>query len=159
MSAMTISINKNLSRRKFVQLTVGAAAPHALSRFAWAQTTWPNRAIVLTHGFAPGGGVDATARILADGLSRRLAQQVVVESKPGAGTTLAAAQLARAAPDGYALALFSSTHATSAAMHKSLSFQPVDEFSFVSMVTTFPYVIATYSDHPVRNVADLVGAA
>jgi tripartite-type tricarboxylate transporter receptor subunit TctC len=92
-------------------------------------------------------------------LSRRLGQQVIVESKPGAGTTLAAGQLARATPDGYTLSLFSSTYATSAAMHKSLSFQPVDDFSFVSMVTAFPYVIATYSDHPVRNVADLVGAA
>ena len=156
---MTISINKNLSRRKFVQLTVGAAAPHALSRFAWAQTTWPNRAIVLTHGFAPGGGVDATARILADGLSRRLGQQVVVESKPGAGTTLAAAQLARASADGHTLSLLSSTYATAAAMYKSLSFRPVDDFSMVSMVTEFPYVIATYADHPVRDIAGLISAS
>jgi tripartite-type tricarboxylate transporter receptor subunit TctC len=148
----------NPPRRSF-SLAGGAFALATALLTSWAQAAWPERPITLTHGFAAGGGVDATARILADGLSRRLGQQVVVESKPGAGTTLAAAQLARAAPDGYALALLSSTHATSAAMHKSLSFQPVDDFSMVSMVTAYPLVIATYSDHPVRTVADLIRAA
>jgi tripartite-type tricarboxylate transporter receptor subunit TctC len=156
---MAISTNKTLSRRQFVQLTVGSVAPHALSRFAWAQTTWPNRPIVLTHGFAPGGGVDATARILADGLSRRLGQPIIVEPKPGAGTTLAAAQLARASSDGHTLSLLSSTYATAAAMYKSLSFRPVDDFTMVTMVTEFPYVIATYSDHPIRDIASLISAS
>jgi len=57
----------------------------------------------MVHGFAPGGGADATARIAADGLSKLLGQNVLVESKPGAGTTLASAQAARAAPDGYTI--------------------------------------------------------
>src|SRR5262245_61736556 len=148
----------NPPRRSFY-LAGGAFALATALLTSWAQAAWPERPITLTHGFAAGGGVDATARILADGLSRRLGQPVLVESKPGAGTTLAAAQLARATPDGYTLALFSSTHATSAAMHKSLSFQPVDDFSMVSMVTAYPLVIATYADHPVRTVTDLISAA
>jgi tripartite-type tricarboxylate transporter receptor subunit TctC len=100
-----------------------------------------------------------TARILADSLSRRLRQPIVVESKPGAGTTLAAAQLARAAADGYTLSLFSSTYGTATAMYKSLPFRPVDDFAMISMVTEFPYVIATYSDHPVRSITSLINTA
>jgi tripartite-type tricarboxylate transporter receptor subunit TctC len=148
-----------LPRRRFLHLAASAAATPVMSHVARAQTGWPDRPITLTHGLAPGGGVDATARILTDGLSRRLRQQVVVESKPGAGTTIAAAQLARAAADGYALALFTATYATAAAMYKSLSFRPVDDFSMVSLVTEFPYVIATYSEHPVRSINDLISSA
>ena len=148
-----------LPRRQFLHLAAGAAVLPAVSRITRAQTGWPDRSITLTHGFAPGGGVDATARILAQGLSQRFRQTVVVESKPGAGTTLAAAQLARAKPDGYTLSLFSSTYGTAAAMYRSLSFRPVDDFSMVSMVTEFPYVIATYSDHPVHSITGLIDAA
>ena len=148
-----------LPRRRFLHLAAGAAALPMIPRVARGQTGWPERPITLTHGFAPGGGVDATARILAEGLSRRLRQPVIVESKPGAGTTLAAAQLARATADGYTLSLFSSTYGTAAAMYKSLSFRPVDDFSMVSMVTEFPYVIATYSEHPMRDIGALISAA
>ena len=146
-------------RRRFLQLTAGAVALPFVSRMASGQADWPQRYVTLTHGFVPGGGVDTTARILADGLSKRLGQQVVVESKPGAGTTLAAAQLARAAADGHTISLFSSTYGTAAAMYKSLPFRPVDDFTMISMVTEFPYVIATYSEHPVRSIPDLISAA
>jgi len=146
-------------RRNFLHLAASATALPAMPWIVRAQAGWPDRPITLTHGFAAGGGVDATARILAEGLSRRLRQQVIVESKPGAGTTLAAAQLARATADGYALSLFSSTYGTAAAMYKSLSFRSVDDFSMVSMVTEFPYVVATYSEHQVRNITSLISAA
>lgn len=66
-----------------------------------AFAAWPERNITLVHGLAPGGGVDVTARLIAEGLSRRLGQQVVVEPKPGAAATLGAAHVARASPDGY----------------------------------------------------------
>ena len=149
----------NLLRRQFLHWAAGAAALGAVPHLSRAQTAWPQRPIKLTHGFVPGGGVDTTARILGDGLSRHLGQPVIVESKPGAGTTLAAADLARATADGYTLSLFTSTYGTAAAMYKSLSFRPVDDFSMVSMVSEFPYVIATYSEHPVRSIPDLVSAA
>jgi tripartite-type tricarboxylate transporter receptor subunit TctC len=84
---------------------------------------------------------------------------VVVESKPGAGTTLAAAQLTRATADGHTISLFSSTYGTAAAMYKSLPFRPVDDFTMISMVTEFPYVIATYSEHPVRDITGLINSA
>ena len=147
-----------LPRRKFLHLVAGAAALPAVSRIARAQA-YPSRPITLVHGFAPGGGVDTTARIVAEGLSRRLGQPVVVESKPGASSTIASAQLARAAPDGHTLGLFSSTTGTAAAMYNKLPFQPVDGFSMISQIIEFPFVLATHADHSARSIPDLINAA
>ncbi|HEX5211555.1 MAG TPA: tripartite tricarboxylate transporter substrate binding protein [Pseudolabrys sp.] len=124
-----------------------------------AKAAWPERPIVLIHGFGPGGGVDVTARILATGLSKRLGQPVVVESKPGAATTIAAGQLARAAPDGYTLALFASTYGAAAAMYRKLAFRPVDDFSTISMVAEYPYVFAINAENPVQSFSDLLKVA
>ena len=73
-------------------------------RIATAQT-YPNRPIRLLHGFAAGGAADTMARIVSDGLSKRLGQPVVVEAKPGAGGNLAADAVAKSAPDGYTIGL------------------------------------------------------
>ena len=125
---------------------------------AAAQGTWPNRPITLVHGLPPGGSVDGIARIIADGLSARLGQQVVVDARPGAGATLAAGQVARAAPDGYTLLGIPSGHAVSAAMYKKLAYRPVDDFTFISTVTEYPFVLVTHAEHPIRTLADLVAA-
>src|SRR5262245_61598428 len=147
-----------LRRRRFLHLTAGAAVLPVVSRFAWAQA-YPTRPVTLMHGFVAGGGVDTTARIVAEGLSRRLGQQVIVESKPGASTTIAAAQLGRAAPDGHTLGVFSSTYGTAAAMYNKLPFRPVDDFSMISQIIEFPLVLATHSDHAARSISDIVSAA
>jgi tripartite-type tricarboxylate transporter receptor subunit TctC len=147
-----------LPRRKFLHLAAGAAALPAVSRIARAQA-YPTRPVTLVHGFAPGGGVDTTARIVAEGLSRRLGQPVVVESKPGASTTIASAQLARAAPDGHTLGVFSSTNGTAAAMYNKLPFRPVDGFSMISQIIEYPFVLATHADHSARSISDLINAA
>src|SRR6476646_2238089 len=104
-----------LSRRTML---AGLAATAAWPRHA--QAAWPDRNITLIHGLAPGGGVDVSARLSAEGLSKRLGQQVVVEPRPGAAGTLAAAQIARATPDGYTLGFIPSGHAVTAATYKSL---------------------------------------
>jgi tripartite-type tricarboxylate transporter receptor subunit TctC len=124
-----------------------------------ANAAWPERPISLIHGFGPGGGVDVTARILAKGLSERLGQPILVESKPGAATTIAAGLVARAAPDGYTLALFASTYAAAVSMHRQLAFRPVDDFSMISMVAEYPYVLAINAENPVRNFPDLLRTA
>jgi tripartite-type tricarboxylate transporter receptor subunit TctC len=125
---------------------------------AAAQTGWPNRPITLVHGLPPGGSVDGIARIIADGLSTRLGQQVVVDARPGAGATLAAGQVARAAPDGYTLLGIPSGHAVSAAMYKKLAYRPVEDFTFISTVTEYPFVLVTHAEHGIRTFADLVAA-
>jgi tripartite-type tricarboxylate transporter receptor subunit TctC len=124
-----------------------------------ALAAWPERAITLTHGLAPGGGVDVTARIVAEGLSRRLGQQVVVESKVGAAGTIAAAQIARATPDGYALGFIPGSHAVSAAMYKSLPYDAINDFTFIGQATDVPFLVVTYAEHEIRSMGDLVGLA
>src|SRR4051812_23333223 len=97
---------KKLTRR---HLLAGLAA--AATTSVRAQAGWPERPITLVHGLAPGGPSDIIARIIAEGLSRRLGQQVVVDARPGAGGRVAAAQIAKAAPDGYTLHGIPSGHA------------------------------------------------
>ena len=113
----------------------------------------------MLHGLTAGGGVDVSARLVADGLSKRLGQQIVVEPRPGAGGTLAAAQVARAAPDGYTLGFIPSGHAVTAATYKSLPYHPVDDFTIIGQAIEFPFVIVTHPKHPIRNMPDLIKAA
>jgi tripartite-type tricarboxylate transporter receptor subunit TctC len=131
----------------------------AVLRPGRAFAAWPERNISLIHGLTAGGGVDVSARLIADGLSRKLGQQVVVEPKPGAAGTLAAAQIARAAPDGYTLCWIPSGYAVTAAMYKSLPYQPIDDFTIIGQAIDFPFVMVTYPDHPIRSIPDLVMAA
>jgi tripartite-type tricarboxylate transporter receptor subunit TctC len=84
---------------------------------------------------------------------------VLVEGKPGASGTMAAAQVARAAPDGYTLFALPSGHAFAAATYKSLPYRTIDDFSMISMFTEYPYLMATYAEHSMRTVADLIRLA
>jgi tripartite-type tricarboxylate transporter receptor subunit TctC len=126
---------------------------------ARAETPWPNRAITLIHGFPPGGPVDIVARILAEALSRRLGQQVVVDPKPGAAGTMAAAQAARATPDGYTLFAIPATHTGTAAMYRTLPYRPIDDFALISTTVEYPYVLVTYAGHSIRTLADVITRA
>ena len=131
----------------------------ALSAFPAPALAQSGRAITLMHGFTPGANVDITARIIADGLSRRLGQTVVVETRVGAGGTVSAAAVARSAPDGHTLAILPSGHAVSAALYKQLAYNAVDDFGFISMLTENPFILVTYPDHPAKTVADVIKAA
>jgi len=144
----------NITRRTvIVGLSVSAALP------VRAQTAWPERAITLVHGLAPGGPSDIIARIIAEGLARRLGQQVVVDARPGAGGRVAAGQIARAAPDGYTLMTIPSGHAVSAALYKSLPYRTIDDFSMISLLTEYPFVVVTHAENPSRTLADLISTA
>jgi tripartite-type tricarboxylate transporter receptor subunit TctC len=112
----------------------------------------------MVHGLPPGGSVDGIVRIIADGLSGKLGQQLVVDARPGAGATLAAGQVARSAPDGYTLLGIPSGHAVSAAMYRKLAYRPVEDFTFISTVTEYPFVLVTHPDHPAKTLKDLVAA-
>ena len=124
-----------------------------------AFAAWPERNISLIHGLTPGGGVDVSARVIAEGLSRRLGQQIVIEPKPGAGGTLGAAPTARAAPDGYTLGWIPSGYAVTAATYKTLPYQPIDDFTIIGQAIEFPFVIVTYPDHTIRSMPDVIKAA
>jgi tripartite-type tricarboxylate transporter receptor subunit TctC len=146
---------RELHRRNVIVTGLSAL----LAGSARANPDWPERPITIVHGFPPGGPTDLIARIIAEPLTRHLRQRVLVEGKPGASGTTAAAQVARAAADGYTLFATPSGHAFVAATFKTLPYRPIDDFSTVSMLTEFPYLLATYSDHPMRSVADLIELA
>lgn len=138
----------------FAVATLFALAPSA----ADAQT-YPNRPIRLLHGFSPGGAADALARIVSDGLSKRLGQPVVVEAKPGAGGNIAAAAIANAAPDGYTLGLVTGAHAISGTLYKKLAYDPTDSFEMVSTLVYYALVIAVRADSPAKTLPDLIAMA
>ena len=123
------------------------------------QPAYPARPVVLTHGFAAGGNGDVISRIIADGLSSRLGQPLVVEPRPGAGGNTASARLAKSPPDGYTLITLTGGHAVSAAIYKSLPFEPVDDFQMVSLYGYQAFMVAVRQDSRIRSIADLIAAA
>jgi tripartite-type tricarboxylate transporter receptor subunit TctC len=145
----------SLTRRTML---AGLAAVAAL-RPERALAAWPERNISMIHGLTAGGGVDVSARVIAESLSRKLGQQIVVEPKPGAAGTLAAAQMARATPDGYQLGWIPSGHAVTAATYKSLPYHPIDDFTIIGQAIEFPFVIVTHPEHTIRNIPDLIRTA
>ncbi|WP_431285491.1 Bug family tripartite tricarboxylate transporter substrate binding protein [Humitalea sp. 24SJ18S-53] len=124
-----------------------------------AQAAWPERPITLVHGFGPGGNADAVARVVADALTHRLGKTVIVDARPGAAGVIATGQIARAAPDGYTLGYLVGAHAIAPAINKSLPYDPLTGFSFIGMAAEYPFVLLTYPDHAVRDLADFVRLA
>jgi tripartite-type tricarboxylate transporter receptor subunit TctC len=142
------------TRRRFLGgITALAVAP------ARAGPNWPERAVTLVHGFPPGGPVDTAARILAEGLSLRLGQPVIVEPKAGATGAIAAAHVARAANDGYTLLNIPASYTATAAIYRTLPYRPIDDFTMVSTTVGYPMVLATHAGHPMKTLSDLVSLA
>src|ERR1700712_3172639 len=130
---------------------VGASAASAQS--------YPNRVIRIIHGFAPGGAADTLSRIMAEGLSRQLGQNVIVEAKPGAGGNIGSEAVAKAEPDGYTLGLVTGGHAISGALYSDLRFQPVDSFQMISTVVYYALVVAVRSDFSAKTLGELIAIA
>ena len=125
---------------------------------AQAQTanTVPVRILV---GAPAGGTTDTMARTLAQALGQQLGRVVVVENKPGAGGNLAADMVAKAAPDGNTLLMSFTSHAINASLYPSLPFDPIKDFTPLTMVSTSPSILVAHPSLPVKNVADLVKLA
>lgn len=124
-----------------------------------AQAQRSTSPINLYVGFAAGGPADTLARIMGEQLSTRLGRPVVIQNKPGAGGTVAAAQVAKADADGTSLLLVSSGHAGAAALYPSLPFDNMKDFTPVIALAQTPIVILVKADSPYRTVADLLAAA
>ena len=115
--------------------------------------------LTLVQGFAAGGNSDTIARIVGRALSQELGQPVVVDARTGAGGNIASAAVARSRADGNTLILMTGGHAVSAAMYRNLSFDPVDDFEWLTLVTRFPFVVAVGAQSPYRTLRDVVSAA
>jgi tripartite-type tricarboxylate transporter receptor subunit TctC len=138
---------------------LGCVALAAAACGAEAQERWPSRPIRFVHGFPPGGSVDITARLLGARMAETLGQTVIVDGRPGAGGTTGAAIVAKSEPDGYTLFLMASGHATSPGLYRSLPYDPVADFTLVSMAAANPFVLIASSKLPAKTIQELVQKA
>ena len=129
----------------------------AWSVCAAAQSDYPNKPVRLVVSFAAGGISDVLARALAIPLSKQLGQQVIVDNKPGAGTTIAGDYIARATPDGYTIWLQDiTTHAINVNLYSKLPYDSVRDFTFIAMVASTPLMLVVHPSTPANNVKELI---
>jgi tripartite-type tricarboxylate transporter receptor subunit TctC len=142
----------------FVRALAAAATMFAAALWPCAQAQdYPNRSVTLIVPWAPGGAVDTIARIVAPKLSERLGKTVVVENRPGGGSTLGTAAGAKATPDGYTLGMpGSGSMAISPAMYKSLPYDPLKDFAPMALIGRVPFVLIVNPSLPINSVPDLL---
>lgn len=117
----------------------------ALAMPAMAQDSFPDRSLRIVHGFGAGGNADTVSRIMAEEMSKSLGQPVVVESRPGAGGTVASGYVTKQDPDGYTMQLMVGGHAVAAALYNQLPYESVEGYTFISTLGQFPFFIAARS--------------
>jgi tripartite-type tricarboxylate transporter receptor subunit TctC len=120
---------------------------------------YPSRPIKVMVGFPAGGGVDTSARVVSQEMSKALGQTMVIENKPGAAGTLGAAEVARSAPDGYTLMVTPGGHAIFGAMFKTLPFDTVASFEWISNIVTVPFFVVVPANSEFRSLADIIAKA
>jgi len=148
-----------LTRREAMAGMTGGVASLALSR-ADAQAAYPSRTIKLIVPYPAGGTTDLLGRLVADQIKNGLGAIVVVENKPGAGTTLGAEQVARSEPDGYTLLMATSTTlAINKTLYKKLAYDPVKDFTPVALVAGVPFALIVNPSLPVRTLAEFIAWA
>jgi len=135
-----------------------AAALAAMTNAAGAQGTFPARPVRMVVGFAPGGGTDIIARLVAQKLGERWGQAVVVDNRPGASGNIGAELVARSAPDGYTLLMAFSSHASNPALSK-LPFDVERDFTSVTQVGSAPMVVAANPALPAKTLGELIAYA
>jgi tripartite-type tricarboxylate transporter receptor subunit TctC len=122
-----------------------------------AKADWPDKPIRFIVPFAPGGGADALARAVAEGMGRTLGQPVIVENKAGGDATIGSAFVAKAPPDGYTILFASNTGLSGAPyLHKNIGYDPVRDFTPISMIGMFPYFITVNNEFPAKTLSELV---
>jgi tripartite-type tricarboxylate transporter receptor subunit TctC len=134
-----------------------AAGLATVSLTAVAQ--YPSRPVRLIVPFPAGGPADALARILSPGMSESLGQQVVIDNRVGANGNVGAEFVAHAAPDGHTLMMVVSSFATNHHLYSKLPFDPVNDFTALSLLTRAPFILVVHPSLPVRNVRELVNLA
>ena len=133
-------------------LAVLAAAPSA-----WSQQ-YPTKPVRIVAPFAPGGGTDFIARLIAQKLTAALGQQFVVDNRPGAGGTLGTEIGVKSAPDGYTLTMIAASYTVNPSLYK-LKFDPANDISAVILIDKGPFLVVVHPSMPVKNIKDLIALA
>ena len=143
-----------LTRRKFLQVTAGVVGTPVFPRLSLA-LDYPTRPVRLIVGFSPGGAADISARLIAQSLSARLAQQFLVENRTGAGGTIATEEVVRAAPDGYIL-LYCAFANASAALYSRLDFDFLRDIAPVASTVRLPLILIVNPAVPAKTLPEFI---
>jgi tripartite-type tricarboxylate transporter receptor subunit TctC len=147
----------SLTRR---QAIAGGGLALLTGRPALAQAAYPSRTIKMIVPYPPGGTTDLLGRMVADQLQTGLGATVVVENKPGAGTTLGAEQVARAEPDGYTLLIATSTTlAINKTLYKKLPYDPVKDFTPIALLAGVPFALIINPSIPAKTLSEFIAYA
>lgn len=133
---------------------VAIAASIGMTAVAAAQDKYPSRPVELIVPFAAGGGTDILARLLTDGLTRRLGQTFLVINRPGANTNLGTGQVARAKPDGHTLLMTSFGLAANPSLYRNLGFDPARDLTPVSLLANAPTILVVHPSFPPKTLAE-----
>ena len=120
---------------------------------------FPTRPVRLIIPFSAGGAADVPGRILGQRLSDNFKQQVVIENRPGAGSTIGAEAAAKAPPDGHTLFMISNTHFVSAALYKKLAYDALNDYTPISQITNAPNVLVVHPSLPAKSIKDIIALA
>jgi tripartite-type tricarboxylate transporter receptor subunit TctC len=157
-AAQQAAIGMRLHRRKFMGLGATAIVAAALPRPSLA-AGYPNRPVHIVIGFPPGGTLDSVSRLIGQRLGERLGQQFVIDSKPGAGSNIAAEYVLRAEPDGYTLLACTSTNTLNQSLYQHLDFNFSSEATAVASMMLTPAVMEVTPGLPVKSVAEFIAYA
>jgi tripartite-type tricarboxylate transporter receptor subunit TctC len=136
------------------------AATITSSAFGQTADVWPSRPIRLIAPFPPASTADVIARVLGQKLSQRLGQQLVIDNRVGASGNIGADAIAKAAPDGYTIGVVtSSTHAVAVSLSAKLPYDPLKDFTPLTMIGNSPYVLVLYPGVPAKDVSELIALA
>jgi tripartite-type tricarboxylate transporter receptor subunit TctC len=148
----------NIHRRQLIRLAGAAAALPGLSYVAKAET-YPSRPVRIVVGYAAGGGVDITGRLIGQWLSERLGQQFIVENRPGAATNIATEAVVRSPPDGYTLLLVNAANAINTSVYDKLSFEFTRDITAIGSVMRVAFVMVVNPSLPIKTVPELIAYA
>jgi tripartite-type tricarboxylate transporter receptor subunit TctC len=144
-----------LPRREFLHLAAGAAALPAVSRIAWAQA-YPSRPVRIIVGFPPAGGADIIARLMGHSLSERLAQQFIIENRPGAASNIATEAVVRAPADGYTLLLITMPNVINATLYDKLNYNFIRDIAPIASIDRVPNVMEINPSVPANTVPEFI---
>ena len=145
---------------RLLSIVLASAVAVAAAMAETGEDGWPERPLRLVVPFPAGSSTDIIARIVAQKLSHRLGQQIVIENRAGASGNIGADAVAKATPDGYTIGIATaSTHAVAASLSPNLPYDPIRDFAPVAMIGSQPYVLVLHPALPAHNLAELIALA